>query len=274
MENIEREIKILNIDVNRIKRVLKENKIEPKGKYIQDIYTFDIPTVDELYKKYVKDFINLNDSRALVKLIEEVRTCFTKEDIEIFRNQLGYSDIIDFIKDKCCKKDLLNSEVLIDVMRKTNENFSKWIRLRQTGDETTITIKKIVDSKGEYKLDAVDELELNVPDIEFGKQFLEDLGYFFARHQIKMRIAYDFKNTEIVIDKWPKLAPYLEVEGPSKEEIDEAVKMLGYSVNDEIIINTDDVYMRESGIDIYAKEYNDLSFDEKEQKEVDEYLQF
>ena len=50
--------------------------------------------------------------------------------------------------------------------------------------------------------------------------------------------------------------------------------MLGYSVNDEIIINTDDVYMRESGIDIYAKEYNDLSFDEKEQKEVDEYLQF
>lgn len=274
MENIEREIKILNIDVNRIKRVLKENRVEPKGKYIQDIYTFDIPTVDELYKKYVKDFINLNDSRALVKLIEEVRPCFTKEDIEIFRNQLGCTDIIDFIKDECCNKDLLNSEVLIDVMRKTNENFSKWIRLRQTGDETTITIKKIVDSKGEYKLDAVDELELNVPDIEFGKQFLEDLGYFFTRHQIKMRIAYDFKNTEIVIDKWPKLAPYLEVEGPSKEEIDEAVKMLGYSVNDEIIINTDDVYMRESGIDIYAKEYNDLSFDEKEQKEVDEYLQF
>ena len=32
MENIEREIKILNIDVNRIKKVLKENKIEPKGK--------------------------------------------------------------------------------------------------------------------------------------------------------------------------------------------------------------------------------------------------
>ena len=274
MENIEREIKILNIDVNRIKRVLKENRIEPKGKYIQDIYTFDIPPVDELYKKYVKDFINLNDSRALVKLIEEVRQCFTNEDIKIFRNQLGYSDIINFIKDECYNKDLLNSEVLIDVMRKTNENFSKWIRLRQTGDETTITIKKIINSKGEYKLDAVDELELNVPDIEFGKQFLEDLGYFFARHQIKMRIAYDFKNTEIVIDKWPKLAPYLEVEGPSKEEIDETVKMLGYSVNDEIIINTDDVYMRESGIDIYAKEYNDLSFDEKEQKEVDEYLQF
>ena len=71
-------------------------------------------------------------------------------------------------------------------------------------------------------------MEFNVPDIETGKAFLEDLGYFFARHQIKMRIAYDYKNTEIVIDKWPMLNPYVEIEGPTADEINETVEMLGY----------------------------------------------
>ena len=49
MRQIEREIKILNIDVNYIKSILKKNGIEPKGKFIQDVYAFDLSTVDELY---------------------------------------------------------------------------------------------------------------------------------------------------------------------------------------------------------------------------------
>ena len=87
-----------------------------------------------------------------------------------------------------------------------------------------------------------------------------------------MRIAYDYKNTEIVIDKWPKLLPYIEIEGPTKEEIEEAVLMFGYEVKDAIVINTDDVYSQ-NGIDIYSKEYCDLSFDENELKDVNSYME-
>lgn len=273
MAHIEREIKLLNVDVQKIKKVLDDKGIKPKGSYIQDVYTFDIPTVDELYQKYLNILKFSNDNRGIIKLIKEVRPCFSKKNIEIINKNLGTSDILEFILNESSNKELLNSIELIDLMKEVNENFSKWIRLRQTGNETTITIKKIVDSKGEYELDAVEELEFDVPDIESGKQFLEDLGYFFARHQIKMRIAYEYNNTEIVIDKWPKLAPYIEVEGPTKEEIVETVEMLGYSETDVIVINTDDVYLRE-GIDIYAEEYSDLSFDENEQLEVKKYMEF
>lgn len=270
MGQIEREIKLLDVDVNKIKSTLKEKCIEPKGKYIQDVYTFDLPTVDELYIKYI-DLLKNNDIRGFEKLILEIRPCFDKNDLNLIEKILGTKDFMEFVENKNNDYNTLLSEELIQLMKKTNDNFSKWVRLRQTGDETTITIKRIVNSKGEYELDAVNELEFNVPSIEEGKQLLEDLGYFFARHQIKMRIAYDYKNTEMVIDKWPKLAPYVEIEGPTKEEIEEVVLLLGYNLNDAIVINTDDVYS-ENGIDIYSDEYRDLSFDEKELQDVNTYM--
>ncbi len=271
MGKIEREVKILNIDVKKIKAKLKEKGIEPKGKYIQDVYTFDIPSIEKLYKKYLNDLIKNKDSRGLNKLILEVRPCFDKNDLVLIKKVLGTKDLLEYINNSKNDFTKLKAKELVDLMKKTNENFSKWVRLRQTGDETTVTIKKIVNSKGEYELDAVDELEFEVPSIEDGKQFLEDLGYFFERHQIKMRIAYDYKNTEIVIDKWPRLAPYIEIEGPTKKDIDEVVIDLGYDLKDAIVINTDDLYYK-IGIDIYSKEYSDLSFDEKESKEVKGYL--
>ena len=271
MEQIEREIKILNIDVEKLKKTLSEKEFVSKGKFIQDVYTFDLPSVDELYQKYLKSFIENKDSRGLKKLIKEIRPCFDENDLKIIKTNIGAEDLLAFIEDNNNDFIKLNSSDFIKLMKRINEKFSKWIRLRKTGDETTITIKRIVNSNGVYELDAVNELELNVPSIEEGKQLLEDLGYFFERHQEKMRIIYEYKNTEIVIDKWPRLKPYIEVEGPTKEEIEEVVLLLGYSLDDAIVINTDDVY-REAGIDIYSKEYSDLSFDEKEIKEISEYM--
>ena len=64
MGQIEREIKLLDVDVNKIKSILKENGIEPKGKFIQDVYTFDLPTVDELYIKYI-GLLKNNDIRGI-----------------------------------------------------------------------------------------------------------------------------------------------------------------------------------------------------------------
>lgn len=64
MEHIEKEVKLLNVDVNKIKRIMEEKNINIKEKYIQDVYTFDLPTVDELYVKYLNVFISNHDVRA------------------------------------------------------------------------------------------------------------------------------------------------------------------------------------------------------------------
>lgn len=271
MSQIEREIKILNVDVNHVKSVLKKKGIEPRFKYIQDVYTFDLEEIDKLYEKYVLLLIEQNDNREILKLVNEVKPCFSKKDILTINSVLN-KEIIEFIMDTNSDYSLLLSKSIKEIILKAKDNFSKWIRLRKTGDDTTITIKKIVNSSGEYELDAVKELEINVPDIDTGLELLSDLGYFFARHQKKMRLAYDYKNTEIVIDKWPMLPPYIEVEGPSKDEIEEAVLMLGYGVENTKVINTDDVY-KEIGIDIYSEEYKDLDFNSNELSEVKKYME-
>ena len=71
MSQVEREIKVLKVDVNKVKNRLKEFGIDAKGKYIQDVYTFDLPTVDELFIKYVNELILNNDNRGFIKLINE-----------------------------------------------------------------------------------------------------------------------------------------------------------------------------------------------------------
>lgn len=271
MASIEREIKIINVNVQNIKKILNEKGIKPKWQYIQDIYTFDLPRIEIIYSNAVNQLKYNNDMRLLKKLINDIKPCFDKDDVELIKKTIGCEDILDYVENNN-DYTKLDDKALKDIMVKANDNYSKWVRMRKTGDETTITIKKIISSKGIYGINDVNELEFEIPSIEFGKEFLSDLGYFFDRHQSKMRIAYDYKNTEIVIDKWPFLEPYIEVEGKNETDILEVVSDLGFKEDEALVINTDDLY-NEKGIDVYSEKYNDISFSEKEQEEVKMYME-
>ena len=47
---------------------------------------------------------------------------------------------------------------------------------------------------------------------------------------------------EIVIDFWPMIAPYVEIEGEDPTKIYELVEKLGYQKQDAKVMNTDSVY--------------------------------
>ena len=268
MGNIEREIKLLDIDVSNSLDVLQKIGAKLEGKYIQNVYTFDLPTVDTLYDTYLKEALSAGDNRGLIKLVKEIRPCISKADAELIKDKIGSDDLLSYIQSGSNLEKLQDQE-LVNLMKQIEERFFKWIRLRQTGDEVTITIKKVLDGAGEYELDAVEEIEFNIPSKEEGLHFLEDLGYFVDRHQEKMRIAFAYKNCEIVIDKWPMIKPYIEVEGPTEKEIKEVVEILGYSEEQMVVINTDDVYAAQ-GINLY--DIKELKFSEKEQEEVHAYI--
>lgn len=270
MSNIEREIKILNVDAKRVMSRMAELGVKPKGKYIQDIYTFNFPPLDEEFNSKLQFTLNTGNKKPILDLLTEIRACFTRKDLDLIKTVLGTEDIVKYVNNaKTEDLNVLKTSQIQNLMKKVNENYSKWIRLRKTGDETTITIKKIINSSGEYNLDAVKELEFKVPSIEDGKEFLQTLGYYPALHQKKMRIAYDYNNTEVVIDKWPKIPEYVEVEGKTKDDIYKVVNDLGFNSNDIRVLNTDDVY-KENGLDIYS--FKDLDFLDIEQKEVDDLL--
>ena len=270
MSHIEKEIKILNVNAKETMKKMEQLGVEPKGKYIQDVYTFDFPTVNESFESKLKIAEDTKDNVQLIDFIRDIRPCFTKKDLNTFKSLLGTEDIIEYVTNGGELKKLQCDEIN-DIIKSVNDNYSKWIRLRQTGKQTTITIKKIVNSSGEYELDAVRELEFEVPSINEGKEFLEALGYYPSLHQKKMRIAYDYNNTELVIDKWPKIPAYIEVEGENKEDICSVVKNLGYRAQDMRVMNTDNVY-EENGLDIYS--FKNLDFSEDELKEVESILNY
>lgn len=269
MSQIEREIKILNVDVLKVKEKLEKNNIKPKFTAIQEICAFDMPNVYERYITNVNRLLNNDEEKPLIDLINEIEKCITKNNSKKIKEILG-TDIITYIRNNN-NLELLKDEALISIMKEISPHFCKWMRIRKTNDKTMIAIKSIIDGEGEYNIDDVREFEIEVPSFEEGMELLNHLGFYHQRHQVKMRIAYDYKKTEIVIDKWPMLNPYIEVEGNTKEEIDETVKMLGFDPKDEIVINTDDVY-KMIGIDIYSKENKDVTFTNEELKEIEKYL--
>lgn len=54
---------------------------------------------------------------------------------------------------------------------------------------------------------------------------------------------------QVVIDRWPKLKPYIEIEGNSAEEVINTAKLLGYTEDDLTMKNTAELY-QDVGIDI------------------------
>ena len=100
MGQSEREIKLLNVDVMKIKNTLHEKGIEPKGKYIQDVYTYDLLTVDGFYKKYIDEmyfeelilryfsiiFGDLNIDKNIPEYLSRFMQKVTKNEINISIN--------------------------------------------------------------------------------------------------------------------------------------------------------------------------------------------
>lgn len=99
----------------------------------------------------------------------------------------------------------------------------RWIRLRSNGSCTTLTIKEIES----LRIDGTSELEIVVSDFDETNRILQKLGYVPRTFQENFRIEYSLNGTNFDIDKWPKIPPYMEVEGDSEKAVLSAIDMLG-----------------------------------------------
>lgn len=99
----------------------------------------------------------------------------------------------------------------------------KWIRLRDNGKETTLTIKNRFNDK---KIDGTLELEEVVEDFDKTNLILNELGYKARSYQENKRIRYELNGIELDIDSWPMIPTYLEIEGSSVEEVEKYIKLL------------------------------------------------
>ena len=130
----------------------------------------------------------------------------------------------------------------------------RFIRLRTNGIKTTLTIK---DKSAKKEIGSVKELEIEVSDFEKTDEILNMLGYEYSMYQENKRTIYKLGDIEFDIDKWPMIPTYLEIEGKSKEQVEEVIEKLDIDKNKLSLDKVSEIYNK-YGLDIHN--YKDLKF--------------
>jgi adenylate cyclase class 2 len=134
-------------------------------------------------------------------------------------------------------------------------NESRWIRLRDSGTDVTLTVKEIAHDG----IDGTTETEVVVGDFEITNELLRRIGFEPKSYQENRRTSFELAGAQLELDWWPLIPPYLEIEGRSRDHVVEVGRMLGVSADNLTGENTTKVYAR-YGIDLTA--IADLRFPE------------
>lgn len=134
-----------------------------------------------------------------------------------------------------------------------SDSKKSWMRLRDDGERVTLTIKEI----SSYEIDGTKEIEIIVSNFEKTNELLKKLGFMPKAYQENKRISYRLNELEIEIDFWPKIPPYLEIEGKSVEDVKKTIKLLGFDISEATSLNTTEIY-ETYGLNIH--DFKELKF--------------
>ncbi len=112
--------------------------------------------------------------------------------------------------------------VTIDTPEMRQKN--AFIRVRDEGNKTTLTYKQF----DALSLDGVKEIEVIVSDFDATIALLAVAGLAYGSLQESRRETWRLNNVEIVIDEWPWLNPYVEIEGPDEDSVINTARTLGF----------------------------------------------
>lgn len=266
------EVKILDINIEEVKKKLLQLKASFHGDSLQKIYTYDlfpistsfIALTETLKKKIGKKESELA-TQKLISLLTDLSDLLLENDKQkIF--ELAKTDIQSFITSITHRNipSILFDNDFIEIISHYNTNPNKWVRLRESNGKVKIALKQIynrktIDGIRQHSINDVKEIEIEIDSIEKGKQLLEELGYYHKNYQEKRRISYTLSDkVHIDIDIWPHIPPYLEVEADNELTVYKILTDLGYKKENAMILNADDVFTF-YGLDMYS--FKELKFD-------------
>lgn len=121
---------------------------------------------------------------------------------------------------------------------------TNWLRVRQEFDKVTVAYKDISGDGIERQK----EIEVVVDDFDQAVLLLEKLGCVKKAYQENRREKWQIGNIEIVIDEWPFLEPFVEIEGPSEVEVQKVSAMLGFDWSSAVFDSITYLYTQKYGI--------------------------
>jgi adenylate cyclase class 2 len=116
-----------------------------------------------------------------------------------------------------------------------------WMRVRDEGDRITMSLK-VVD--GEH-IENQKETCLTVDDFDEAANLLLSLGCEKKSYQETKRELWTLGGTEVTIDEWPFLRPFVEVEGQSAESVKQVSEKIGFDYAQALFGAVDVLYIRQ-----------------------------
>lgn len=111
-----------------------------------------------------------------------------------------------------------------------DDNPDAFIRVRAEGDKNTLTYKRF-ETTG---LHGAKEVETTVSDYEATVTALTEVGLRTKSIQETKRETWVLGEVEVVIDEWPWLEPFIEIEGPSESAVRDAATALKLDWDDAV----------------------------------------
>ncbi len=143
---------------------------------------------------------------------------------------------------KCKKQEFLQKRYIFNLPH--DDSVGQWIRVRDESDKITMSWKQIV-GKG---MESQKEIELEIDSFENGVEFVKKIGCNLVSYQETKREIWSIDEVEIMIDTWPWLNTFIEIEASTEACVVEVAKMLDFDYEEAIFDSVDYIYSKEYGI--------------------------
>lgn len=163
----------------------------------------------------------------------EIEVKFCDIDVDATREILARAGAI------CEQPMRLMRRVIIETETLATRN--AFVRVRDEGYRTTLTYKQF----DEASLTGAKEIEVTVSDFDATVALLEQVDLVHKSFQESRRETWKLGDVEVVIDEWPHLRPYVEIEGMSETSVKQAAKTLEFAWDDAIFGSVTEVYQHQ-----------------------------
>lgn len=131
-------------------------------------------------------------------------------------------------------RDMRRALVETDQMKQDDA----FLRVRDEGDKVTMTYKRHDD----YGLHGTKEIEVIVSDFDATLELLKVSGLEPTTYQESRRETWKLGEVEVVLDEWPWIPTYIEIEGESEEAVKEVAAQLSLDWNVALHGGVDIIY--------------------------------
>lgn len=119
-----------------------------------------------------------------------------------------------------------------------------WVRVRDEAGRVTLSLK-IVDGD---RIEDQREIMVTVDDFDNAVALLDAIGCERKSYQETKRELWRLGDVEIMIDEWPFLEPFIEVEGPSESIVRDIAEKLGFRWEDAVFGAVGKLYFMKYGV--------------------------